>query len=147
MTKAAPLHTLIDLSKMRLDEATRVLGNLISGEQLASERLELLKRYRDDYRTRFMTEAKNGMSRELWRNYQAFLDRLDASIVQAEEAVQHSRQRTAVGQQEWLGKKGRLRAYDTLVERQELRQQQAAQLSEQKAQDEFSAQKFRRLED
>lgn len=147
MSKTAPIHTLIDLSKMRLDEATRMLGNLIAGQQQASERLELLQTYRADYRARFMVDAQNGISKDVWRNYQAFLERLDSSILQAEEAVKHSQQRTVLGQREWMGKKDRLRAYDTLAQRHEVRQQYAANLSEQKAQDEFSARKFRQAED
>jgi flagellar FliJ protein len=147
MTKTPPIHTLIDLSKMRLDEATRILGNLISGQKVASDRLQLLQDYRTDYRARFMAEAKTGMTRELWRNYQAFLDRLDASITQAEEAVQHSLQRTVLGQREWIGKQDRLRAFDTLAQRHEIRQQHAAHVSEQKAQDEFSARKFNKQDD
>ena len=100
MTKPAPVKTLLDLSKMRLDEATRSLGSLISGEQAAAERLELLSGYRTEYHSRFIAAAKNGLDRDAWRNYQSFLDRLDASIAQAEEAVKQSRQRTANGQRE-----------------------------------------------
>ena len=142
MTKPAPVQTLLDLSKLRLDEATRMLGALISGEQTSSERLKLLVGYRAEYHTRFMAAAQNGIDRNSWRNYQAFLDRLDASIAQAEEAVNQSRQRTALGQREWLGKKGRMRAFDTLVQRHQIREQYAAQQIEQKAQDEFAAQRF-----
>lgn len=147
MTKPAPIQTLLDLSKMRLDEAARALGALISGEQVASERLKLLTTYRTEYRARFMVAAQDGIDRETWRNYQSFLDKLDASITQAEEAVRQSRQRTALGQREWIGKKERVRAYDTLTQRYQSREQYAAQHSEQKMQDEFAAQKFGDKED
>lgn len=142
MTKQAPVQTLLDLSKMRLDEATRKLGALISGEQTASERLSLLVNYRAEYHARFLSAAQTGINRETWRNYQAFLERLDASIVQAEEEVTQSRQRTSLGQREWMGKNERVRAFDMLVQRHQVRERYAAQRVEQKAQDEFSAQKF-----
>lgn len=141
MTKPSPVQTLLDLSKMRLDEATRVLGKLISGEQVASQRLALLVGYRAEYYARFMSAAQSGIDRESWRNYQAFLARLDETITQAEEAVQQSRLRTLSGQQEWLGKKGRMRAFDILTQRHESREQYAAHHAEQKEQDEFSAHK------
>jgi flagellar FliJ protein len=147
MTKSAPVKTLIDLSQMRLDEAARILGNLISGEKIASERLKILVGYRSEYHTRFMAAAQVGIDRDSWRNYQAFLERLDSSITQAEAEVEQSRQRTALGQQEWLGKKDRLRAFDTLAQRHQLREQHAAQHTEQKMQDEFAAQKFDAKED
>lgn len=142
MTKPAPVQTLLDLSKMRLDEATRKLGALISGEQSAAERLSLLVNYRTEYHARFMAAAQNGINREIWRNYQDFLGRLDASIVQAEEAVKQSRQRTSLGQREWMGKNERVRAFDMLVQRHQVREQSAAQRVEQKTQDEFAAHKF-----
>ena len=141
MTKPAPIKTLLDLSKMRLDEATRSLGSLISGEQAAAERLELLSGYRTEYHARFMTAAKNGLDRDTWRNYQSFLDRLDASIAQAEEAVKQSRQRTVNGQHEWMGKQERVRAFDTLAQRHDARAQYAEYHVEQKLQDEFAARK------
>ena len=142
MTKSAPVKTLLDLSKMRLDEATRELGTFISGEQVASERLNLLMSYRTEYHTRFIAAAKNGIDRNSWHNYQSFLDRLDTSIKQAEEAVKQSHQRTVVGQLAWLGKKGNMRAFDTLVQRHHTREQYAAHHLEQKAQDEHSSHKF-----
>lgn len=140
MTKNSPVQTLLDLSAMRLDEATRTLGALISGEQASSERLKLLVDYRAEYHARFMAAAQSGIDRNIWRNYQAFLDRLDATIVQAEEAVKQSRQRTSLGQREWIGKQERMRAFDMLDQRYQKREQYAAQRMEQKTQDEFAAQ-------
>lgn len=147
MTKQAPVQTLLDLSILRLDEATRKLGTLISGEQTAAERLKLLADYRTEYHTRFMAAAQSGISREIWRNYQTFLERLDISILQAEEAVKQSRQRTSLGQREWQGKNERVRAFDMLTQRHLVREQYAAQRLEQKAQDEFAAHKFEKREE
>lgn len=141
MPKNTPVQTLLDLSKMKLDEATRMLGALISGEQVASERLTLLQAYRTEYHQRFMEAAQRGIDRMTWRNYQAFLDKLDASIAQAELAVEQSRQRTAMGQRDWIGKKDRVRAFDTIAQRHEARAQHSAQQAEQKMQDEFAARK------
>lgn len=146
MAKNAPIKTLLDLSKMRLEEATHALGKLISGEKASSEQLELLMAYRTEYHTRFMAAAKSGIDRNTWHNYQAFLNRLDASIAHAEMAVKQSRQRTARGQREWLDKKGNQLAFDTLVQRHQSREQYAALRVEQKDQDEFASQKFREKE-
>ena len=140
MTKTAPVQTLLDLSQLRLDQATRTLGSLISGEQAAADQHKVLVEYRAEYHARFMAAAQNGIDRDSWRNYQAFLDRLDASIANAEEAVRQSRQRKSVGQQEWLGKKERLRAFDTLAHRHYVREQMAALSVEQKSQDDMAAQ-------
>jgi flagellar protein FliJ len=139
MSKTFPLQTLLDLSQLRLDEATRRLGELISGEQEASQRLELLTQYRDEYQSRFVAAAQNGISRESWSNYQSFLAKLDAAVAQANELVDSSRRRTAEGQQEWVAKRGKLKAFDTLAQRHETRQQYAEGKKEQKEQDAHAA--------
>ena len=139
MSRQFPLQSLLDLSQLRLDEATRVLGELISGQQEATQRLELLMQYRDEYQSRFLATAQSGIGRDAWHNYRAFLDRLDAAVAQAREMVAASEQRTAAGQQEWLNKRGRVKAFDTLAQRHESRLIYAESKREQKAFDEHAA--------
>ena len=134
-----PLQSVLDLSQLRLDEATRRLGELISGEQQAEERLRLLVNYRAEYQARFLEAAKAGLGRGSWQNFQTFFARLDAAIEQAGAMAEASRQRTAAGKQEWLAKRGRVKAFDTLAQRHETRNQHAAQKREQKTVDEHSA--------
>lgn len=139
MSKNFPLQSILDLSQLRLDEATRHLGELIAGEQQAAERLELLIQYRDEYHARFLDAARDGIGRDQWRNYQSFLDRLDGAIAQARELVTQSQRRTADGRQDWLSKRGRVKAFDTLAQRHQARANYAEQRREQKALDEHSA--------
>ena len=146
---------------MRLDEATRVLGELISGQQEATQRLELLTQYRDEYHGRFLASARDGIGRDAWDNYRAFLDeltspgaralteamvsrdldRLDTAVAQAKEMVAASERRTASGQKEWLNKRGRVKAFDTLAQRHQSRVIHAEAKQEQKVFDEHAARK------
>jgi flagellar protein FliJ len=142
MAHKFPLQTVLDLSQMKLEEATRHLGELIASQQQAAERMELLVRYRDEYRTRFLDAAREGLSREQWRNYQSFLERLEDAIGQAKEMVAHSRQQTEAGQQDWLDKRGRVKAFDTLAHRHEVRESYTESRQEQKDLDEHSARLF-----
>lgn len=139
MNRQFPLQSLLDLSQLRLDEATRKLGELISGQQEASKRLELIMQYREEYQSRFVATAQTGIGLDAWQNYRAFLDRLDAAVVQARELVAASERRTAAGQQEWLSKRGRLKAFDTLSQRHQSRVMHADLKQEQKGVDEHSA--------
>ncbi|HTY99843.1 MAG TPA: flagellar export protein FliJ [Rhodocyclaceae bacterium] len=141
MTSKFPLQSLLDLSNLRLDEATRRLGELVSSEMQANQRLELLVQYRGEYHTRFLAAARNGLAPDQWRNYQSFLERLDAAVSQAQELVTQSRQRKEEGQKEWLDKRGRVKAFDTLAHRHQARADYAERKQEQKAQDEHSARK------
>jgi flagellar FliJ protein len=139
MSTHFPLQPLLDLSHIRLDEAARKLGQLINGEQEASQRLSLLVKYRQEYHARFLAAAKNGVGLGEWSNYTNFLARIGDAIAAAAQSVTLTRQRTAAGQQDWMGKHGRVRAFDTLADRhlsQIVCQQQRA---EQKASDEYGA--------
>lgn len=138
MTKNFPLQSILDLSQMRLDEATRRLGELIANQEQASGRMELLVQYREEYYGRFMAAASQGLSPEQWRNYRTFLDRLDQAIGQAEQMMTQSKQMTAAGQQDWLSKRGKVKAFDTLAQRHQARRNHDASRQEQKSLDEHS---------
>lgn len=139
MKRQFPLQSLLDLSQLRLDEATRKLGELISGQQQATQRLALILEYREEYQTRFLALAQNGIGLDAWQNYRAFLERLDAAVGQAREMVEASERRTAAGQQEWLQKRGRLKAFDTLADRHKSRVLHADNKQEQRHSDEHAA--------
>lgn len=142
MPQPFPLQSLLDLSQLRLDEATRRLGELISGEQEASQRLELLTQYRAEYQERFVTAAQSGLSPKEWQNYRNFLQKLDDAVTQAGVMASQSKQRTAAGQQEWLTKRGKLKAFDTLSQRHQSRLDLAENRQQQKAADEHTARRF-----
>lgn len=144
MADKFPLQTLLDLSNMRLDEAAKKLGALIASERAAEERLQLLSTYREEYSNRFLSAAQGGIRPEEWQNYRHFLDRLDEAIGQAHELLHQSQRQTKVGQDEWLDKRGKVKAFDTLAQRHEQRQQYAEMKSEQKLSDEHAARGHRR---
>lgn len=143
MSKPFQLQPLLDLSNLRLDEATRQLGKLIAGEQEASQRVELLVQYRDEYHARFLDAASKGLGPDAWRNYQHFLGRLDQAIEQARSLVAASKQRTAMGQKNWLDQRGKVKAFDTLAQRHQARMLHAENRYEQKQADEHSARRYR----
>jgi flagellar FliJ protein len=133
------LQPLLDLSKLHLDEATRELGRLIAGEQEASRRLAILTQYRDEYQARFRAAAQTGISREEWSNYTRFLARIDDAIVPAAQSVALTQQRTLAGKQNWVGKQGRVRAFDTLADRHRAMVVGQQNKAEQKISDEIGA--------
>ena len=139
MVKPFPLQILLELSQLRMDDAAKRLGVLLAGEQEAGARLILLQQYRKEYSERFVEAAQNGIGRDAWSNYQSFLARLDDAIMQALAMVAQSRQRTEDGQREWVAKRGRVKAFDTLSQRHRSREQSDENRKEQKTQDEQAA--------
>lgn len=137
-----PLQTLLNLSQLHLDQATRELGELIAGEHQASTRYALLVRYRDEYHSRFLVAAENGLGLSEWSNYTRFIARIDDAIVTAAQSVAQTQQRTLAGQQDWMGKQGRVKAFNTLADRHQAVVAGEEQRAEQKASDEFGARSF-----
>lgn len=139
MNKGFPLQSILDLSQLKLDESTRRLGELIAGEEEAKKRLQLLIEYRDEYHGRFLAAARDGLGREEWRNYQHFLEKLDSAIGQAKDMMTRSQDLTTAGQQDWLHKRGRVKAFDTLAHRHQAHVHYEESRQEQKDLDERAA--------
>lgn len=138
------LQSLLDLSQLRLDEASRRLGELISGEQEAAKRLQLLIEYRSEYQARFVAASQTGLGPREWQNFRGFLQRLDDAVNQAETLAAQSRQRTASGQKEWIAKRGKVKAFDTLAQRHQMILDHHEIRREQKASDEHTARRHGR---
>ena len=141
--KAFPLQSLLDLSNVRMDDAASKLGQLLASEHEVERTLALLEQYRGEYETRFRQAAQSGLTREEWGNYQSFLGRLDEAIAQQRALVEASKHRTVNGQKEWLDKRNRVKAFDTLSQRHKANEVRSEAKTEQRAQDEHAAKNFR----
>lgn len=139
MKNQFPLQTLLDLSHARMDDAARRLGQLIASEQEGTRQLAMLIEYREEYHRRFLEAAQLGMDRDLWENYRSFLARLDEAIAQQQTALDASRQRKSVGQQTWMEKRSRAKAFDTLSARHKAGVLREEGRAEQKITDEHAA--------
>lgn len=138
MSKEFPLRVLHELAQNRSDEATRALGSVMSEERAVLNKLNLLLKYRDDYRDRFRAAIKAGMNQAGWRNYQDFLDKLETAIEQQRAALTVSQQATAVAKEEWRTRQTRLKAYGTLNEQHQKSEQKQADKREQREHDEIA---------
>jgi len=118
MTKHTALDTLLELAQTRTDDAARRLGVLNAQGVDMETKLALLTQYWKEYSARFQISMQQGITASDWRNYQEFLDKLDAAIVQQREVVASTRQRVEAGQTAWRSAKRTLKSYDTLALRQ-----------------------------
>lgn len=139
MARPFSLQTVLELMRNRNDEATQRLASLIGVERDEKKKLALLLQYRDEYTTRFRLAAQNGLGQPEWRNYQEFLDRLDAALKQQRHTVSLQETHTATGQAEWQEQRTRLKAFGALSERHSASEARLALRQEQKTQDEFAA--------
>ena len=133
------LQPLLDLANTRTDEAARKLGELVAAERDVDQKLKMLEDYRHEYHERFLQAAREGLSPEAWRNYSAFIGKLDDAIGVQRKVVDQSRERTAEGQQAWLAQRTRLKAFDTLSQRHQSEVARSESRQEQKRSDEHAA--------
>ena len=143
MSESFPLQPLLDLANNRMDEAARKLGELIASEHAVEEKLALLVDYRKEYHARFVEAVRNGIGPDAWRNFSAFLGKLDDAIAQQQLIVSDSRQRTVQGQQEWVDQRNKVKAFDTLSHRHQSVQARKEAKQEQRLTDEHAAKQFR----
>ena len=147
MSHKNPIHTLQELAHTRVDDATRKLGELIASEQACEEKLRMLLQYRTEYRERFVAAARDGIDPNGWRNYSAFLLKLDDAITHQQKTVDHSKTATSAGQQHWASERNRAKAFDTLSLRQHQQQLRREARQEQHASDEHSAKQHQLMKD
>ncbi|KAI5916119.1 flagellar export protein FliJ [Thauera sp. 2A1] len=147
MSSRFHLQPLLDLAQTRTDEAARKLGELIAGERSVEQKLKQLEDYRQEYHERFMQAVRDGIGPEAWRNFTAFIGRLDDAIAMQRSIVEQSRAQTAQGQQSWLDQRNRLKAFDTLSQRHQAGVSRSEARQEQKLTDEHAARRSRQDDD
>lgn len=138
MPTSSSLKMLLDLAQSRSDAAAIRLGRLNSQEQEAEQKLRLLLGYRQDYQARFQEDAKSGIDQTEWRNFRAFMGKLDAAITEQRKAVANSRNSMQAGRNDWHVQQRKLKSFDTLSQRRERAEFQRAAKQEQREQDEQS---------
>lgn len=125
-----------------MDDAARRLGELIASETEGKRKLDMLQEYRDEYQQRFLQAAASGIGPDAWRNYSAFLVKIDEAIAAQRSMVEQSRLRTVQGQQVWMNHRNKVKAIDTLTQRQRAAELRTEARREQRLSDEHAARRF-----
>ncbi|WP_445005330.1 flagellar export protein FliJ [Halomonas mongoliensis] len=126
---ASPLDTLIELAQGSRDQAGQALASERQNEQQVAGQLEALHQYRLEYAQKLQQAMSEGIDPASMRNYQQFLDSLDAALARAQQALKAQQQRVSQRQAQWQQEQRRLSSYDTLTARrqQEQRRHEARQ--------------------
>lgn len=143
MSKHFPIQTLIDLAQDDLDTATKHLGRVQRERTDVETQLNALVQYRDEYHARFTQTAQSGMPAGNWRNFQAFIDTLDAAIEQQRRLLASVTARVEAAKPEWQQQKRKLGSYEILQARGEAAQALKASRIEQRESDEHAAKVLR----
>ena len=139
MASKSALDTLIELATAETDEAAKRLGNAIRATDRAEKRLELLQKYRDDYSKRFEAKMSQGVSPMGYRNFQAFIGKLDEAIAGQQQVVQDAEQGVTREKGAWQESERKRMSYDTLANRQLQQEMKLENKRDQKLNDEYAA--------
>jgi flagellar FliJ protein len=134
-----PIKTLIDLAQDDVDEAARQLGRAQRERTDVEAQLTALIRYRDEYHASFAASAQSGMQAGNWRNFQAFIDTLDAAIDQQRRLLAMATSRVEAVKPEWQRQKQKLGSYEVLQARGEAAEAMVVARREQRDADEHAA--------
>ncbi|MGN6648711.1 flagellar export protein FliJ [Trinickia sp.] len=147
MGKHFPIKTLIDLAQNDVDAAAKQLGRVQRERADVQAQLEALIRYRDEYHANFSASAQTGMPAGNWRNFQAFIDTLDAAIEQQRRLLTAATSRVEAAKPEWQRQKQKLGSYEVLQARGDAAEARLAARREQRDADEHAAKMLRMRHD
>ncbi|HTH62474.1 MAG TPA: flagellar export protein FliJ [Paraburkholderia sp.] len=143
MTKHSPLTTLIGLAQDDVDAATQRLGRLTRERDDVEQQLQALITYREEYHTRFTEAAREGLAAGNARNFQAFIDTLDAAIEQQRKLLEQADARLEAAKPEWRRHKQKLGSYEVLQARGDAVEARKTARREQRDSDEHAARVLR----
>ena len=139
MATPSSIDTLIQLAAKQTDEAAKRLGHAIHACDEVEKKLNLLLQYRDDYAKRFQDTLSIGLSATGYRNFQLFIDKLDAAIASQELVVLDAKRRIEESRSAWQSSERKRMSYGTLAKRALKEDQRKESRRDQKAMDEHTA--------
>ncbi|EOY5737661.1 flagellar export protein FliJ [Enterobacter ludwigii] len=134
-----PMTLLRDMAQEQLTETTRALGGVQQQLQQAVVQHEQLQHYEQEYQQSLRQGMMDsGMSVADLVNHQSFILSLKQVVKQQEGHVNACEKAVDDVKQNWLHKKQRLNAFETLIERRATAQALIQSRHEQKLMDEFA---------
>lgn len=142
MTQQDAIETLLEISTKESESAAIELGKRIKFVEEAQKKLTMLLEYRDDYEKRFQERQSEGLSMMGYRNFQVFIDKLDAAVDSQRGAVEKVQQSVDESRKKWQETEKKKLSYKTLVERKKKEIRKKEERREQKLMDEFVTNKL-----
>lgn len=136
MARRFPLQFVLEHTQDQVDDAAKQLALLKAQWQAAEDKLAQLETYRRDYGDRLGQTAQGGMSVAALRDFQVFLGKLDGAVEAQRADVSRCQAAWEAGREEWLVRRSKLKAFQTLEQRHQSREAVRESRLEQKEQDE-----------
>lgn len=139
MAKTSALETLIELAQRDVDDAAKRLGVALKAVDEAQQKLTMLDGFRDDYARKLEGAQVAGMTPMAYRNFVAFMDKLDIAINGQREVIKHAQFKSAQEKTVWQESERKRLSYRTLHERAAAQALKIENKRDQKEMDEHAA--------
>lgn len=139
MVKRFQFAFLLQRAVDQRDEAALAIGAAVERLRLARERHVQIEQYRAEYRVRLETNGRQGMAIHQWTDYQQFLAKLNTAVEQQFHEIKRCENLLEHAKSVWVEREKEVKAFETLQERHEEREQKREARVEQKMSDEWAA--------
>jgi len=144
MAKPFHLQPLVNLAQDRSEAAAQALAKLKKLWQEAENKRTQLQVYLAEYQLRLHQQSQSGLTALQWRDYQAFMTKLELAIQVQSQEVDRRRQAWEAGQAAWQACEREVNAYQTLRKRHDESERKVDEKQDQRLQDEFARNLHRR---
>jgi len=117
MASKSQLETLMNLAQRETDDAAKRLGAALKAVAEAEQKEQMLVGYRDEYARKFEAAQAAGITPMAYRNFQAFMDKLEVAIKGQQEVIRHAEQRSSKEKAAWQASERKRMSYSTLNDR------------------------------
>ncbi|MYM68502.1 flagellar export protein FliJ [Pseudoduganella sp. FT55W] len=139
MASKAQLETLMDLARRETDDAAKRLGVALKAVEDARQKHEMLVGYREEYLKRFEAAQAAGITPMAYRNFVAFIEKLDTAVKGQLDMIKHAEYRSDQEKAAWQASERKRMSYSTLNDRADAAALKLENKRDQKQMDEHAA--------
>lgn len=139
MASKAQLETLMDLARRETDDAAKRLGIALKAVDDAKQKHEMLVGYREEYLARFESAQAAGITPMAYRNFVAFIEKLDTAVKGQLDMIKHAEYRAEQEKGAWQASERKRMSYSTLNDRADAAALKLENKRDQKQMDEHAA--------
>jgi flagellar FliJ protein len=139
MASKAQLETLMDLARRETDDAAKRLGIALKAVDEARQKHQMLVGYQAEYIKRFEAAQAAGISPMAYRNFVAFIEKLETAVKGQLEMIKHAELRSEKEKAAWQASERKRMSYSTLNDRADAAALKLENKRDQKQMDEHAA--------
>lgn len=119
MAKTTAIHTLIELSTKKTEDAVKRLGTVSAFAKSEEEKLKMLQNYISEYDEKFKLAMSRGLSPVMYQNYQQFMTKMQKALATQQQSVSLAHKRVNEATKSWQDNEREKMSFTTLLKRSE----------------------------